>query len=426
MNICCVVHNFFPHFYTGTERYILNVAKQLQKMGHRVEVLTYGLKDTEGAACNPSIIRYDYEFEGVPVVSYRHVALPSEIHYRIFYPDLELCFQDYFSQSTFDLVQVAHPMRVGSSALRVAKSLGIPTVLTLTDFWFLCPRGRMYQPDFTICHNPEEGNRCISTCGAPLNVVKRYLEAKHVFFNLADRLLAPSRLLIEIFHRLGWGREIHLVKHGYLYNETPPLRASSPRKGPVRVGYLGAVSHVKGVDYLIDCFKSVSGSRIELDIYGGQIDEKEWYDLLVKRAGNDPRIRFKGRYAIEDLPEILSKLDVVAVPSNTLESYGLVVIESMAHYVPVIASDVVGAAYEYIDHQENGFIFNLNEPETLTQILRSLADDPEIVERWRRNIKPPPRIEEEVFLLENLYSGLCGAKNSKPAWAFSSESDNGK
>ena len=45
MNICCVVHNFFPHFYTGTERYILNVAKQLQKMGHSVEVLSYGLKD---------------------------------------------------------------------------------------------------------------------------------------------------------------------------------------------------------------------------------------------------------------------------------------------------------------------------------------------------------------------------------------------
>ena len=132
----------------------------------------------------------------------------------------------------------------------------------------------MYQPDFTICHNPEEGNRCISTCGTPLSVVKRYLEAKQVFFNLADRLLAPSRLLIEIFHRLEWGREIHLVKHGYLYNEVPPIRAASQRKGPVRVGYLGAVSHVKGVDYLIDCFKQVTEDNIELDIYGGHIDDE--------------------------------------------------------------------------------------------------------------------------------------------------------
>ena len=98
----------------------------------------------------------------------------------------------------------------------------------------------------------------------------------------------------------------------------------------------------------------------------------------------------------------------------------------MAHHTPVIASDVVGAAYEYIEHEENGYIFNLNEPETLTRILRSLANEPEIIERWKRNVKPPPRIEEEVFLLENLYNELRGAVNSKPAWAFSSESENGK
>ncbi len=418
MNICCVVHNFFPYFYTGTERYILNVSKQLQKMGHRVEVLTYGLKDQEGSDCFQSMVRHDYTYEGVPVVSFRHKTTPSEIHYRIFFPDLELCLTDYFTKGNFDLVQVAHPMRVGSSALKVAKSLGIPTVLTLTDFWFPCPRGRMYQPDFTICSHPEDGDRCISVCGAPLNVVKRYQEARQVFFHLADALLAPSRLLIEIFHRLGWGREITLVKHGYLYEGVPPSRNRKKVSGSLRVGYFGAVSHVKGVDYLIDCFKKVPGNNISLDIHGGYIDEKEFFDSLIKRAGNDPRIRFKGKYEIEELPRIMEDIDLVVVPSNTLESYGLVVIESMAHYTPVIASDVVGSAYEYIEHGVNGYIFNLKEPETLTRILESVANDPEIVENWRHNVKPPPRIEEEVFLLENIYSGLVSPDNTPAASAF--------
>ncbi len=413
MNICCVVHNFFPSFYTGTERYILNVCKQLQKMGHRVRVLTYGLKDDAGLQPFKSVLRRDYIYEGVPVVSLRHRAVPEEIHYRIFYPDLELAIMEYFNETGFDLIQVAHPMRVGSSSLKVGKSLGIPTVLTLTDFWFLCPRGRMYEPDFTLCTQPEEGNRCISVCGAPLSASKRYQEAKHVFFNLADALVAPSRLLIEIFHRLQWGRPITLIRHGYLYGSVFPRRRTKPTGDTVRFAYLGAVSHVKGVDYLIDCFRKVASDRISLEVWGGHIDEREWYDSLLRLAQGDSRIRFRGRYDIEALPRIFEQTDVTVVPSNTLESYGLVVIESMAHHTPVITSNVVGAGYEYIHHGENGYIFELDEPDTLIQILGSIAEDPGIVERWRRAVQAPPRIEEEVFLLETLYCGLCADRNTR-------------
>jgi hypothetical protein len=45
MKILFVVHNFFPKFFGGTERYVLNMAKQMQRMGNSVKVLTYGILD---------------------------------------------------------------------------------------------------------------------------------------------------------------------------------------------------------------------------------------------------------------------------------------------------------------------------------------------------------------------------------------------
>jgi len=41
MKILYVVHQFFPFFHTGSERLTFDTAKQMQKMGHSVTILTY-------------------------------------------------------------------------------------------------------------------------------------------------------------------------------------------------------------------------------------------------------------------------------------------------------------------------------------------------------------------------------------------------
>ena len=43
MKVLFAVHQFFPHHYTGTERVVLNLCRQLQRMGHDVIVLTYAI-----------------------------------------------------------------------------------------------------------------------------------------------------------------------------------------------------------------------------------------------------------------------------------------------------------------------------------------------------------------------------------------------
>ncbi|MEW5910314.1 MAG: glycosyltransferase, partial [Thermodesulfobacteriota bacterium] len=131
------------------------------------------------------------------------------------------------------------------------------------------------------------------------------------------------------------------------------------------------------------------------------------FDIIIKElTKSDGRIHLMGRYDHHDLWKVMNGIDMMVVPSSTLESFGLVVIESLAYGIPVIASDIVGSSYEYLNHGVNGFIFPIYAPATLTEIISKISKDPSIISRLRDNIVRPPQIEEEAFHVESLYHQL--------------------
>jgi glycosyltransferase involved in cell wall biosynthesis len=418
VRILYVVHDYFPRFYGGTERYVLNVAVQMQRLGHAVKVLTYGLEDpVESFQTRENLLYKTYTYGQVPVISIRHRAIPWDVGHRIRDSETEATLAKIVKEESCDLVHVAHPMRL-ASVTKIARGLGIPVVLTLTDFWLLCPRGRMYKPDFSLCNNPEAGRKCARECGLDSSIYARYQEAEDLFRS-ADVLLAPSRFLIEFFKMNGWKRSIRLLKHGVDYRYVKHDRSThNGRPGTVTFGFCGVVAKFKGVDLLVEAFTQVPSSNIRLKIYGNSVWEREYYDKIRNEVAGDNRIQLMGSYQHEDLPNIMNSIDVMVVPSSTLESYGLVLIESLAYDVPVVASNIVGSAMEYLRHGENGFVFDYSRPETLSGIIQMLSDHPETLEKLRGRIVLPPRIEEEVFELECVYQQLLSAKTGSDIYNF--------
>ena len=404
MKILFVVHDFFPKFFGGTERYVLNMAKQMQRMGNNVKVFTYGVADPPNAFSSQNNILYrTYFFEGIPVICIRHKEIPPDQGYRISDDILEDVVTILKTERP-DVIHVAHPMRL-SAVISAAKLVGIALVLTITDFWLLCIRGRFFKPDYSLCNSPENGEKCKLQCYADDSIFERNKKAKELFDSV-DVRVAPSRFLIEIFRANKWDKPIHHINHGVDYSYVKPIQRMRRPGEPVILAYMGVVSRFKGIDLLLNSFKKVKESNIRLHIYGNCVGDDGTIDLVREAEVEDMRIINMGQFSHDDLPNILNQVDIIVTPSTTLESYGLVVTESLSYGVPVIASDIVGSAYEFIRHGTNGMIFSIHNPEELVEIISRISHKPAVIDEMKMNISPPPRLEEEAFTVERIYKSL--------------------
>lgn len=156
------------------------------------------------------------------------------------------------------------------------------------------------------------------------------------------------------------------------------------------VGAVGNINPIKGHEYLI---RAVSHLRQQIDkpvtaiIAGALLDSRKKYykDLLTLRAdlGLEDTVKFLGRR--DDIPAILSELDVFALPSIA-EACPIVVLEAMAMELPVVASNV-GGVPEQISDGESGWLVPPENPEALAAALTEVALNEEEANRRARNAR---------------------------------------
>lgn len=413
MNILFVVHQFFPNHYTGSERLVLNLCKQFQRCGHRVKVLTYGITDTDFNESYNGILINRYYYENVAVISVRHESIPEMINFQIFDPKMQPFFKEILKEERADIVHVCHPMRLGS-IVPTAHELHIPIILTLTDFWLMCPRGIAITQGGALCKGSETGKNCLKDC-----YVGSYWEEKietrfknaRVVFSCADAVVSGTWFLKAMFQNKEYRDDIKIIRFGKdqkniskknlkVYNE----------QSKITIGYLSSLNAHKGAHLLLDAYRQVNPPNISLKIFGDTGLNSDYFKVLKKIAGDNPGIKFCGKYDYAEMPEILEQIDITAVPSLWWENSPLVLLRSLAHNVPAIVSDL-GGLTEIITDGVNGFTFSVGHTDSLTKnaqglanILQKISIDPSILNKLKAQIKTPRRIEEEGFDYECLYN----------------------
>ncbi len=84
------------------------------------------------------------------------------------------------------------------------------------------------------------------------------------------------------------------------------------------------------------------------------------------------RVEFVGFRDWEQLPAEYACADVLCVPSR-YDGWGLVVPEGLASGLPVIASDRMGAALEFVESGRNGWLVRAGDEEALLEAMREAA-----------------------------------------------------
>lgn len=114
-------------------------------------------------------------------------------------------------------------------------------------------------------------------------------------------------------------------------------RAGIPDGIPL-VGSVGRIDTWKGLDHLLDAFEIVRRHRpaCELVVAGAPVPGKEDYARsLEARASVMDGVRWLGHR--RDIAELMADVDVFVAVSTEPEPFGLVVVESLAAGVPVVA-----------------------------------------------------------------------------------------
>ena len=116
--------------------------------------------------------------------------------------------------------------------------------------------------------------------------------------------------------------------------------------------------------------KPGEGTNILAVFVGSGELEKE---LRVLAAQENLRVHFAGFKNQSELPACYAAADVLVLPSDGGETWGLVVNEAMACGLPAIVSDAVGCAPDLIEAGRTGFTFPLGDVTALADRLSRIS-----------------------------------------------------
>lgn len=401
MKIIYSVHQFFPKHYTGTERYVLNLATMMQKLGHEVCVVTYQPNQMDAPQSTQDEVQIEeYTYENVRVVSLKCTHEHAFTSFDLKNEPIRRFFTKFLKLEKPDIFHIAHPMRMGS-AFWAAKDLKIKTVITLTDYWMMCGKGILLRNNSCACSSPKNGHNCKKYCYShlPLSQLRdRVVEARQIVKN-ASGIIASANFLVNVF-KFNWYdlSKLTLIRHGFNYFDNYTPVKLKPHKLFTIVSTGSLLPH-KGVHQLIEAFRKIPLQHLRLKIYGTTYGNVDYMDYLLKLAGRDKRISFVGTYSITDTSRIHDEADLVVQPSLWFETYPLTGVAALAYGVPIVVPDLTGAA-ELVIPGNNGYIYTFGDVSSLSaQLSKAAADNLKMTQR----ISYSQSIESEAVSTEKLY-----------------------
>lgn len=458
MRIALVSHHFLPRHRAGVEVYTDGVARELQRRGLDVCVIT-----TDDAGTRIPFRVQEDDQDGLPVFSIAHPRVARGPDDSLGYDEVLAESRAVLSRFEPDVVHFQHLMYVGLEAPKAAREVGVPSLMTLHEYWLLCARGgQMRQADGTLCESAEldQCARCLTdfrfgrtpgeariaawcarlrriTGWDPFPMLKRiqqrrsrsrdaatapdetavaelrtWLESREIrvrgLLDHVDRFLCPSNFLRDQFIRAGWPAErLVYSPNGVGPLEPPPRRPREP-SDPLRIGFMGSIVPQKGPDVLARAHGMLPRARATLALWGSTTADPD-YAAKVEEACVPGEANLRGTFPGGRAVAALAEMDVLVVPSVWYENAPLVISEAFACGVPVVASRLGGMA-EMVDDGRNGRLFEHGSAEDLARVLLELIEQPKVLAKLAAGVVQPRTLADDVDGLVVVYEELAGSR----------------
>lgn len=400
MRVIAVAAHFPPNFVSGATIITERTARRLQSLGHEVAVFA----GWTGADRAP-LSSWDENMGGLPVhwiVTTPWTAWQDPKNYDN--PDVAERFGKFLDRLPADVVHFHSLQSLGIGLVQAASERGIPTVVTMHDFWWWCPRQFLCDRRYHPCCLVVEAGMCGCESG------RDELEIRSVKMRPAlaciDRIIAVSEISARVIIANGAdpGRVV-VVENGIPSPERSPrpARTESPT---VRFLYAGGPDRMKGPHVLAEAVRMLQPLQgWSVDCYGCEI----WRNRL-----SSPAVRVLPAFSHAELDPVLASVDVLVLPSVARESYSILAREALSRGRPVISSDCLGPQ-EVVRHRDNGLIIPSGDSAALATAMRILVEEPETLDRLRSGCRDVALSSEDdqVDAVERIYAELASGGSGR-------------
>jgi len=384
--------DLFPPIIGGKEGYVSELSKELFNKGHNVSVVTLNVASynlpPRGQSDGVNIIRISGMFQKIGIL-----YAGSKIRPNLPIKDISLAKQlSGIIQELRPEVIVCHSNFLYSIRSLAAKR-GIPLIVTLHDYGFICPIGNLLFKHMIPC-NKQYSVACLKCVTSTSGVIKAVIGCYLYMMNKSliasvDRYIAVSQSVKETFLSATGlpADKVNVIYNFHNPNDKQTMPPECMEQFPDKfILYVGAFSFQKGVYVLLDAYKNIR-ERICPDIK---------LVLIVASQGAEVCVHEEGILVMVNQPravvmEAWRRCLFGVIPSIWQEPFGIVALEAMSEGKALVAS-AIGGLKEIVVHQVTGLIVPPGDSVALGEALTYLVENRDVVEEYGVNAKA--RFEE--------------------------------
>ena len=293
--------------------------------------------------------------------------------------DEYIVFLDGPGPDLYPVPPAARVVRVAVTRPTLAAASG-DSHRSLTDVWamsralssarlahehrLVCPVNVLWKNARAACDSPTCFSCTVRSARPPQ--LWRYTPLLERAASHVDLFLTPSRFSREEHRRRGFSGEMQILPYfaspfggGSNGNGGQPAAQAFDANGSAPSGapharpyflFVGRLEKIKGVQEILPHFKGPG--HYDLLVVGAGRYEAE----LHRQARGMERVRFVGWKNQDQLGDYYRHALGLVVPSQTYETFGIVVIEAFAHHKPVIVNNL-GALPELVEESGGGLVY---------------------------------------------------------------------
>lgn len=400
--------NKFHWLKGGSEKYYLELGELLKSHGH--EVAFFSMKNEKNIHTDCK----EYFVEPLDLNTGSKIKALDVIYSKANKKKMEQALEEFKP----DIVHLNNFQRqLSSSIIEPIKKRNIPIVFTAHDVQAICPGITMMDNDKQICEMCMKGKylNCIrkrcnknSKAKSIIGAIEGYYyRHKNIYTKKIDYIITPSEFYKNKFIQDGISEKKISALHNFIELKDYDLETSDEGYAL----YLGRLSEEKGILNLINAFMKLKGKKLYI---AGEGPEKENIEKIIRDNGLEENIKLLGFLNSPQMKEQIRKAKFIVVPSIWYENCPYSVMETLVIGKPVVGANI-GGIPELVKDNENGLIYQYNNIDDLSNKMKTLFENDELVRNLSKNAREESRklYGKEVYYekIMEIYEKLIRGNN---------------